>query len=363
MQEYIKFANSLINKSQPVHLTFFITARCNAKCKMCFYWKNLNRQANELSLKEIRSISENMGHILWLMLTGGEPFLRSGDLPEIAELFYRNCKPKFITIPTNGLLVDEIEDTTEKILKICKSSDIRIKISLDGVGKENDEIRGVDGGFERAVETYKRLSGLEKKYRNLYTGFTMTLSSFNRQNITGLIDFVTGFKSSIAPAMNYVRGCTRDDLARSISLEEFECSYKYLMQKLSKKYKEMSLSQKILLASEYTGKEIAVEIAKKGRMVIPCYAGILSIVITEEGEVYPCEILDKSFGNLRDNDYGIRKILNSKKAASLKKFINDKRCHCTHECNMFVNTLFNPRIYPRIAGKYFEFSLSRHVCR
>lgn len=40
-------------------------------------------------------------------------------------------------------------------------------------------------------------------------------------------------------------------------------------------------------------------------LVLPCYAGILSIVITETGEVYPCEILSKSFGNLRNNNYNI----------------------------------------------------------
>ena len=27
----------------PLHLTFFVTARCNAKCKHCFYWDSLNK--------------------------------------------------------------------------------------------------------------------------------------------------------------------------------------------------------------------------------------------------------------------------------------------------------------------------------
>ena len=39
-----------------------------------------------------------------------------------------------------------------------------------------------------------------------------------------------------------------------------------------------------------------------------CQAGTLTAIISEEGEVRPCEILDTSFGNLRDFDYRLDKI-------------------------------------------------------
>ncbi len=356
MWKYIKFLESVVYKNNPAHLTFFVTARCNAKCKMCFYWKNLNKDTNELSLEEIRKISEKMGRLLWVVFTGGEPYLRN-DLPEIVELFCKNCKPKFTTIATNGLLTDKITKATEKILKTCDNSKLRLKISLDGIGKEHDKIRGIENGYEKIMDTYKNLSELKNKYSNFDIGFTVTHSHFNEHNIKDIIDFTINselFSANMPPSINLVRGCTREDESRLVSLEECKSNMKYLERKLQDRYKRMDLVQKLLIADEYVGKEIALEIIERKVMVIPCYAGVLSIVITETGELHPCEILGKSLGNLRNNNYDPHQILNSEKANLVKKFITNYRCYCTHECNMFVNTLFNFHIYPRIVKKYFE---------
>ncbi|HEX20557.1 MAG TPA: hypothetical protein ENG78_07050, partial [Acidiferrobacteraceae bacterium] len=87
---------------------------------------------------------------------------------------------------------------------------------------------------------------------------------------------------------------------------------------------------------------------------IPCYAGRLNLVLTESGDVYPCEILSTSFGNIREYDYDLKKIVHSELARSILASIEKNLCYCTHECNFITNILFNPRLYPSLAREYVQ---------
>ena len=93
---------------------------------------------------------------------------------------------------------------------------------------------------------------------------------------------------------------------------------------------------------------------RERRYLTPCYAGRLNLVLTESGEVYPCEILTESLGNIREHAYDMRRILRSEKAGTTVRAIRADRCHCTHECNFITNILFNPRWYPALAREYLR---------
>ena len=120
MAYYQKYLNYLYNKisgkSKWGYVIFFVTNKCNSKCKHCFYWRNLNSNKNELTLEEIDKITKNSGKIQVLLLSGGEPFLRK-DLFEIISLFIKNAGVKVISIPTNAILTKEIKEQTERLIK------------------------------------------------------------------------------------------------------------------------------------------------------------------------------------------------------------------------------------------------------
>src|SRR5579872_2787948 len=67
-------------------LIFFVTAACNAKCRTCFYWEELN-QRGDLTWDEIKKLSLSMPQFTDLWLSGGEPMLRP-ELTDILHLFY-----------------------------------------------------------------------------------------------------------------------------------------------------------------------------------------------------------------------------------------------------------------------------------
>ena len=58
----------------PPFLILFINSLCNQTCEHCFFWQHLN-QPDDLTFEEITRLSEGLGRIENLNLSGGEPFL------------------------------------------------------------------------------------------------------------------------------------------------------------------------------------------------------------------------------------------------------------------------------------------------
>ncbi len=77
----------------------FVTSRCNAFCKTCFYHEELN-QPGDMSFGQIEKVSRTMPPITDLWLSGGEPTLRR-DVPEVIDMFVANNRVRSISISTS----------------------------------------------------------------------------------------------------------------------------------------------------------------------------------------------------------------------------------------------------------------------
>src|SRR5271169_6402319 len=93
---------------------FFVTSVCNARCRTCFYWEELN-QRGDLTFAEIEKLARTMPPFTDLWLSGGEPLLRR-ELPEIVRLFAETNGVRWINLPTNGLLPARTAEWTARIL-------------------------------------------------------------------------------------------------------------------------------------------------------------------------------------------------------------------------------------------------------
>ena len=59
----------------------------------------------------------------------------------------------------------------------------------------------------------------------------------------------------------------------------------------------------------------------------PCHAGGLFGIITANGMIYPCEILEnKLLGSLRDNEMQFMKIWKNRTTKDTKKWIIESKC-------------------------------------
>ena len=100
-----RFLHSKAAKSQvPLSGNFELTQNCNFSCPMCYVHES--KRQEELSTKTWLSLAEQAKNAgtLFLLLTGGEPFLRA----DFEELYTAFSKMGFlISINTNGSLVKE----------------------------------------------------------------------------------------------------------------------------------------------------------------------------------------------------------------------------------------------------------------
>ena len=87
-------------------------------------------------------------------------------------------------------------------------------------------------------------------------------------------------------------------------------------------------------------------------------AGKRLVIISERGEVKPCEILNQSFGNLRDFNYDIRKIMHQSNVKKTQNWIKDSKCHCTFECATNVSVMYDWKGYPNLLKRTIQLFLN-----
>ncbi|MBT3404861.1 glycosyltransferase [archaeon] len=338
----INLAKTLLGKS-PSYVIFYVTSRCNSRCKYCFFWKELNQKRNELSLNEITKITKSFDNLLYVSLTGGEPFLRE-DIDKIAELFYKKSGTRFLAIPTNGLLSEKIGEKVESILNLCPGINLRIELSIDALGEKHDEIRGVMGNFKKMMQTFKILKNIKKKNKNLKIIIHSVYSAYNEDHIKKLFDYIQD-KGIDQYRAGIVRTDSRLKEAMNLDKKKYLEFLKYLDKN---KIKSKGFYSKIFREINKLNREINFKTRQKQKMVLPCVAGQKMLVIGEEGDVYPCEMLSKKMGNLRNYSLNIKKLLKNKEAIQTRQFIVKSKCFCDWGCATQNNILFNFKTYPKL---------------
>lgn len=358
MYSPLRHAGSMLSKQHPVQLTFFVTRRCNARCPFCFY-VNTSRGTGvsepELSLDEIERISISLGKLLWLAFSGGEPYLRK-DLVEISKVFYQHNRPVFMLFPTNGLLPDLIKNKTEQILTHCKNSVVTVKLSIDGLHGDHDAMRDTPGCFDKTMKTYHLLGGLLDRYPNFELGVNTVFCSGNQDKMDEIIDFVQDLENIKTHTISMVRGNLESSSHKEVDHEKYRHAISRLENDLKNRTSGLYRFRgaRLKAAQDILQRRLIHQTMLSHERQIPCYAGRLNLVLTETGDVYPCEILSTSFGNVRDYDYNIKNIVHSGTAGPVLDSISNKRCYCTHECYFITNILFNPRLYPALAKEYVQ---------
>ena len=358
MYSWLRHTGSILWKRQPIQLTFFVTRKCNARCPFCFYLQSATAaesDANELSLEEIRKLSRSLGPLLWLAFSGGEIFLRK-DLVDISRVFYRQNRPAIMLYPTNGLLPELIYERTAQILRDCGNSIVVVKLSLDGVNGAHDALRHTPGGFDKVMQTYQRLAGLLDDHPNFELGINTVFCSENQDQMDEIIEFVQGLEQVRTHTISLVRGHLADARYKAVD----HAKYQQAIDKLAANLRNRTTptyhfrGARLKAAQDILQRRLIHRTLVEQRRLIPCYAGRLNLVLSETGEVYPCETRSESFGNVRAHDYDLRSVLRTATARATLGSIGRGECHCTHECYFITNILFNPGMYPALAREYLR---------
>ena len=284
--------------------TIIVTYRCNARCSMCNRYKAPSRPEEEITLDTIRKLPK----MYFTNITGGEPFIRT-DLKDIVRELYK--KSDRIVISTNGYF-------TERIVELAKEfPKIGIRISIEGLEKTNNEIRGLENGFKRGYDTLKTL----KKMGLTDVGFGMTVQDRNAEDLVPLYEISDelGMEFATASLHNSFYFVESKNIIkkREIVAKNFEVLINRLLSSNSPKKWFRAYFNHGLINYIYGQKRL-----------LPCDMSFDTFFIDPYGDVMPCNgTKDKEvMGNLNATNWD--DLWNSKKAEEVRKKVRkcDRNC-------------------------------------
>lgn len=324
----------------PFKLTFAITYWCNYKCKTCNIW--LKKPKDELSAAEIDTFFQRSNRFSWVDLTGGEVSLRK-DFPAICESLVRhNRNLLLLHFATNGYLTDRILEQVKEILK-TRPPRLMITVSMDGDEALNDEIRGVDGGYQRQMETFRRLRAI----KGVQVVLGMTLSKLNADK----------YPQTLAAAQREVPGLHPQELHMNIVHES-----DHYFDNAENKLRDLDQGTPERLVDEverhawrrtrlpwhpveYLERAYLARVRQyiqTGETPMRCHALRSSCFIDSWGQVFPCTIYNLPLGSLRDHEYRLEDIWKKDRTKQIQGEIWENQCpQCWTPCEAYPSIMGN----------------------
>jgi MoaA/NifB/PqqE/SkfB family radical SAM enzyme len=303
-------------------LSVILTYRCNSKCSMCYIWKYPTHPNYEIDLKTLEKLPRDIDY---LNLTGGEPTLRE-DLEEICDLLFP--KARQLEISTNGLK----SDTLVPIVK--KYPSIKVRISLEAIGEQNDIIRGEKDGYKKKIEGMKKLI----EAGGLDLGFATTFQDENINYILDIFGLTKELKIEMATSALH-------------NAFQFHKNDNFIYERLSVAKKVENLITEMLRSDKpkdwfraYMNLGLIRKILGQDRLH-PCTQGTDSVFIDPWADVYACNVRnDLYMGNLKDQDW------DDIYYGDLANEVRKKVSICPQNCWMVssAKTSMRMRLHPKV---------------
>lgn len=338
----------------PPYLIIFVSDRCWMRCSHCWLsedWKEAHHKRPLLSFDDYGRLADS-ARLHFVSFTGGEAFRRD-DIVELITMMRRKSHITRYQIPTSGYVSDMIVDKATQLLLRNPDTPFRVDVSLDGTAEVHDRIRCINGGWEKAVETIKRLNCLKERYAHFDVGVITTVSRKNQEQV----DEISRMIKSIHPGewmINIARGQSRDPQAIEVNLANYRRASELADISIgsgSSQGHRGNIMGPLLTAKNSVRRRIIVDTIEGRRAGGGCAAGSLGGVIYADGAVHACELLDDKLGNLHDFNYNLTAIWQGEAARKLRRQIQETRCQCTQECFLSVSMLIQPTALAGMASE------------
>lgn len=169
-------------QSIPLSGSFELTPCCNMTCKMCYVRMTKAEQEAQAPLRTAREWIElgrraKENGMLYLLLTGGEPFLR----PDFREIFQSlHHMGLIISINSNATLIDE-----QTVAWLKQTPPSRINITLYGASDDTyEKLCGNPKGYTHATRAIRLL-----KEAGLSVKINCSLTPHNAADADGIFEF------------------------------------------------------------------------------------------------------------------------------------------------------------------------------
>lgn len=284
---YIKYLNQKASRNQiPLSGTFELSPCCNMDCRMCYVRKT--RQEVEAAGGEIGADDwiafgrecRDAG-MLFLLLTGGEPFLYKDFKKVYLELRKMGL---MISINTNATMITE-----ETVAWLKENPPTRMNITLYGASNETYErLCGNPKGFDQTIRAVKLL-----KEAGISVKFNASMTPYNIGDLDRIYE-IAGDLNIYVQASAYMFPPMRRDETM------IGCGDRFTAEEAA--YYQVQIDQKRLTEEEYRQRSAKMkeneldvwdteECSRDDREPLRCRAGRTAFWVNWKGEMSACGMM------------------------------------------------------------------------
>lgn len=327
---------NLVRLDRPLKINLALTYWCQYRCKTCNIWQR--RPVDELTTSEVMRFVERNRHFSWADLTGGEIFLRE-DINEIFDAVASTWRQLVILhFPTNGFLTAKIVDSAARLAR-RGIPHVIITVSLDGDEQVNDEVRGINGGFDRQMATFAALHQMP----GIQAVLGMTVSRYN----AGQVEHTFAACQRRYPALTW---------------NDFHVN----LAQVSDHYYGNATGEPVVAPRETALRELGIYRSRRagrpsltgwiersylarlerfletGATPMRCHALRSSCFVDPWGTVFPCISYTRPMGQLRDTDMQLEPIWRAPATTAVQRAIWQGDCpQCWTACEAYQSILGN----------------------
>lgn len=275
-------------KKIPLAGTFELSPKCNLNCKMCYVRMSSEQVKSSGYLEKAADEWIELGKkcrdagMLFLLITGGEPFL----LKDFRKIYTELAKMGFIIkINTNATMIDK--DTIEWLRVIPPS---KINITVYGSSNETyEKLCNSPNGFDQVSNAIDLL-----KNANIPVKISMTLTEYNINDMEDIYKFAKEKNIEIRTT-SYIFPPARKDESK-VGVGERMSSEKAAYYELMGEKLRLS-NEGLIKKSQNIKKMICLreeQIREGDSKLIPmsCRAGRCTFWINWKGEMTPCGMMN-----------------------------------------------------------------------
>ena len=248
--------SNVLGVRMPLFCGHKLTYNCNLRCKMCPFWK---RSAQESSTEQEKQILKQIYHsgTCSVAFEGGEPLLRK-DLVEI--LAFSRSLPLHTNLITNGTLLES------RIDEIAQYINGALYVSLDGMEKTHDTIRGVNGCFKKAVK------GITASKAKVSVTINTTIMADNIHEIEDLVKLAKELDVKISLAVAHEYCNAKASVPANQEIKEIAGKLVEMKKNGYPLVNSISYFKVIAKEKKWNCKPwLTVNVGPEGTVILPCY--------------------------------------------------------------------------------------------
>jgi MoaA/NifB/PqqE/SkfB family radical SAM enzyme len=328
--------NIFKHRVKPRVLQLPVTGRCNSRCITCNIWQNRGTQGDIDPIELKKALADPFfSKVHSVGLNGGEPSL----YPHTKELIdsltvLKNLRRIYVI--SNGIVSARLLNMMKILKESCAPRYITVylAVSIDGVGRVHDAIRGIPGAFEKTMQCLKELQAQRELYCDvLEAGCTLSIQNMPYMAELDVCLKEHGIHAYYHPAVPNKRlhnfeakgfSILNDERSRMLAEEYFFVLFKY--------GKSLKTRLRAFLTFDYF-------LYRGSRRLAGCNYLRSDVTINENLDICLCAAASNIAGNLKSTSASM--LL---KEGAFKRAEKETARHCKN-CVHYI-------IFPTLAGAY-----------